>query len=234
MSIVEQDNIKAICLDIDGTLYPKFQMNLRLILTAFPNIKLGLSFNKVRKLYRSTQELEKPITQDREGFLDKQAKIYLGKTNPTDKELDKVKNAINKQFYLAWEKSFMSIKAYDNMLLTLQKAKDKGLKIALLSDFPIAEKVQTLGLENIVDFAISSEETGYLKPSLNTFLQLSNGINIDPKNCIYFGDSYNKDIIGANNAGMKTLYISNKKDKAKFKKANYICKDWYEIESLLL
>ncbi len=233
MSVIEENNIKALCLDIDGTLYSKMQMNLRLILTAFPNLKLGLRFNGIRKEYRLTQDSQPPRTFDRAGFLEKQAKLYLKRETSSVDEIEKIIKSMDKQFYQSWEKSFKSIKAFDNMRETLIKAKSKGLKIALLSDFPIAHKVETLGLKDIVDFAISSEETGFLKPDKHTFLHLTKNINIDPNNCIYFGDSYNKDIEGAKSIGMKTLYISNNNDKKKYEKADYICSNWREIETLL-
>lgn len=233
MSIIEEYDIKALCLDIDGTLYSKNQMNVRLIKTVFPNLKLGLSFNRVRKSYRKTQENEAPKTNDREGFLEKQAKLYLNKKTPSKQEIENVINQIENQFYKVWAKSFLDIKAFPNMQKTLQKAKNRELKIALLSDFPIANKVDTLNLTNIVDLAISSEESGYLKPSKMPFEKMIKIININPKNCIYFGDSYNKDIVGAKSLGMKTIYISKNKNYKKYEKADYICKDWYEVESLL-
>jgi putative hydrolase of the HAD superfamily len=234
MSILKDKDIKAICLDIDGTLYSKAQMNLRLIPTGFPNIKLGLSFNKIRQLYRQTQETEPPKTNDRLALVDKQARLYLKDKNPSDKKVQKVIDQIDKQFYKACEKSFLSIKGFDNMVETLIKAKDMGLTIALLSDFPVGKKVTTLKLENIVDYATSSEDSGYLKPSSKPFEFLCNHLNLDPKNCIYIGDSYNKDIVGAKKIDMQTIYISNKANKGNFTKADYICKDWFEIENLLL
>jgi len=233
MAIVKDKDIKAICLDIDGTLYPRFQMNLRLIPSFFPNIKLGINFNRIRQEYRKTQESEKPTSDDRKGFLEKQAKLYLNIKNPSKEELDKVINKIDKQFYKSWEKTFLSIRGYRNMVKTLKRAKELGLKIVLLSDFPIANKVSTLKLQQIVDFAISSEETGYLKPSEKPFIYITNYLKLDPKSCIYVGDSYNKDIIGAKKIDMKTLYIANKTKGKNYPKADYICKNWFEIEELL-
>ncbi len=233
MSILEEKNIKAICLDIDGTLYSRFQMNLRLIPTVFPNLKLGILFNKIRKEYRATQEENPPLTEDRLGLLEKQAKIYL-KNEDSKEKITKVIKQIDTQFYKNWAKSFQSIKAYDNMYETLEKAKSLGIKIALLSDFPIEKKMETLKIDKLVDFAISSEDTGYLKPSMKPFEYLANAIEVDPSNCIYIGDSYNKDIIGAKKINMKTLYLSKKAKKEKFQKADYICKNWFEIEKILL
>lgn len=233
MGIVKDKDIKAICLDIDGTLYPRFQMNLRLIPSFFPNIKLGINFNRVRQEYRRTQESEKPLSDDRKGFLEKQAKIYLNKENPSKEEIEKVIKKIDKQFYKTWEKTFLSIKGYTNMVNTLKKAKEEGLKIVLLSDFPIAKKVSTLKIQDIVDFAISSEETGYLKPSEKPFIYITNYLKFDPKSCIYVGDSYNKDIIGAKKIDMNTLYLANKSNDKNYPKADHICKNWFEIEKLL-
>ncbi|MCY1151987.1 MAG: HAD family hydrolase [Sphaerochaetaceae bacterium] len=233
MSTLKEKGIKAICLDIDGTLYPRSQMNLRLIPSFFPNIRLGLKFNKVRQMYRSTQEIDFPKSDNLEGFLEKQAKLYLNKKNPTKKEIEKVIRKIDKQFYKSWEKTFLSIRGYKNMLKTLERAKKENIKIVLLSDFPIAQKPKTLKVENIIDFAISSEQTGYLKPSEKPFIYICNNLNLDPKSCIYIGDSYNKDIIGAKKINMKTLYLTKKSNKKKYPEADFICKNWFEIEKKL-
>ena len=114
MSILKDQNIKAICLDIDGTLYSRFQMNIRLIPTVFPNLKLGIQFNNIRKEYRATQKNNPPLTEDRAGLLYKQAKLYL-KEDTSDKEINKVIKKINTQFYKKWAKSFKSIKQYNNI-----------------------------------------------------------------------------------------------------------------------
>lgn len=233
MSAILDNNIKAICLDIDGTLYSPLQLKLRLIPCFFPDIKLGAKFNSVRKQYRSTQEINPPESDDRKGLLEKQAKIYLNKKNPTQSQVQKVIEKIDKQFYKPWEKSFLSIKGFPNMADTIHRAKKEGLKIALLSDFPIAEKPTTLKINEAVDFAITSEDTGYLKPSAKAFLYITNYLELDPEHCLYVGDSYNKDIVGAKNINMQTLFVSNKKNKKKFPKADYICKDWFEIEKVL-
>jgi putative hydrolase of the HAD superfamily len=233
MSYVEEHNIKAFCLDVDGTLYPRRQMNVRLVRSAFPSLSIGLRFNGVRKKYRMTQESNPPREDSRRGLLEKQASLFL--ENKSDK--DSVENMIkkmDKQFYKSWAKSFLSIKAYPNMVEALTLAKEQGIKIAVLSDFPLEKKLETLGIAHLVDFALSSEDTGYLKPSNKAFDILCKGVGERPENCLYFGDSYDKDIIGGSGFNMHTLYIKKTSHKEKYPKASIICGNWKDVIKLTL
>lgn len=233
MSFVEEHNIKAFCLDVDGTLYSRRQMYFRLFLSAFPSLSIGLRFNSVRKMYRQTQESFPPKEDSRRGLLEKQASLFL--KNKTDKRsIDKMIEKMDKQFYKAWKHSFRNIKGFDNMVDALTMAKEKGIKIAVLSDFPLESKLETLGIAHLVDFALSSEDTGYLKPSNKAFDILCKGVSEKPENCLYFGDSYDKDIIGGSGFNMKTLLIKKTKHKEKYPKASLICENWNDVIRFVL
>jgi len=233
MSFVSENNIKAFCLDVDGTLYSRRQMNVRLARTAFPLLSIGLKFNGVRKEYRKTQESDPPKENSRRGLLVKQASLFLNGSDDK-KAIEEMINKIDKQFYQAWAKSFLSIKAFPNMVETLTMAKKQGIKIAVLSDFPLEKKLETLGIAHLVDFALSSEDTGYLKPSNFAFDVLCKGIGEKPENCLYFGDSYDKDIIGGTRFNMKTLFIKKTAHKEKYPKASIICASWQSMIDLIL
>lgn len=233
MSFISENNIKALCLDIDGTLYSRRQMNVRLVRTIFPSLLIGLKFNGVRKNYRKTQDINPPRENSRRGLLEKQASLFL-KGSDDKKAIERIIKKMDKQFYKAWAKSFLSIKAFDNMVEALTIAKDQGLKIAVLSDFPIEKKLETLGISHLVDFALSSEDTGYLKPSNFAFDMLCKGIGEKPENCLYFGDSYDKDIIGGNKFNMKTVYLKRTSHKNKFPQASIICYNWKNVIDLVL
>lgn len=234
MSYLEENGIKAFCLDIDGTLYSRRQMNVRLALTAFPNLFLGLKFNSVRKAYRLSQDKFPPSQMNRKGLLKKQAILFFRKKNPSEKEIASMIKKIDRQFYKAWAKSFLSINAYKNMAETLSEAKQRGIKIAVLSDFPLENKLKILKIDHLVDFAISSEDTGFLKPAKQTFEALCQGINEKPENCLFFGDSYDKDVIGSKDFGMHSLYIDKKATKDKYPKADIICRNWHDVLNLVL
>jgi putative hydrolase of the HAD superfamily len=233
MNYVEKHNIKAFCLDVDGTLYPRRQMYVRLMRTAFPSLSIGLRFNSVRKKYRETQESNPPFEDSRRGLLEKQASLFLGNKSNKD-SIEKMIVKMDKQFYKAWAKSFKSIKSFPNMVEALTLAKEQGIKIAVLSDFPIESKLETLGIAHLVDFALSSEDTGYLKPSNKAFDILCKGVGEKPENCLFFGDSYDKDIIGGNRFNMKTLLIMKTKHKEKYPEASLVCENWRDVIKFVL
>lgn len=233
MNYVEEHNIKAFCLDVDGTLYSLRQMYVRLFMTAFPSLSIGLRYNSVRKNYRKTQESNPPREDSRRGLLEKQASLFLGK-KADEKSIEKMITRVENQFYKVWAKSFLSIKAFPNMVEALTLAKEQGIKIAVLSDFPLERKLETLGIAHLVDFALSSEDTGYLKPSNKAFDILCKGVGEKPENCLFFGDSYDKDIIGGSGFNMSTVLIKKTKHKEKYPKASIICKSWKDVIKLVL
>jgi putative hydrolase of the HAD superfamily len=233
MNYVEEHNIKAFCLDVDGTLYSLPQMYVRLARTAFPSLSIGLRYNGVRKKYRLTQESNPPREDSRRGLLEKQASLFL-KAESNKSSIERMIDKIDKQFYKVWARSFLRIKAFPNMVEALTLAKQQGIKIAVLSDFPLERKLETLGISHLVDFALSSEDTGYLKPSNKAFDILCKGVGEKPENCLYFGDSYEKDIIGGSGFNMNTLLIKKTKHKEKYPKASIICESWKDVIDLVL
>lgn len=115
---------------------------------------------------------------------------------------------IERQFYSKWRTTFTKIRVYPQVRETFVWLKDLGLKVAVLSDFPIEEKLTTLGIEDLVDFSLCSEESGYLKPHPKPFLDMAKALEVDPSLLLYVGDSYSKDIVGANAVGMSSALIT--------------------------
>jgi putative hydrolase of the HAD superfamily len=84
-----------------------------------------------------------------------------------------------------------------------------GLKTAVMSDFPIGNKLKYFGLENLWDVEVSSEESGYLKPDKRPFLNLSMKLAVKPEEIIYVGNSYSYDVVGSKQTGMIAGHLSS-------------------------
>ena len=113
----------------------------------------------------------------------------------------------------------------------LKELKKRGLKLAVLSDFPVGKKLEYFKLANLFDYALSSESTGYLKPNPEPFKALASTIGFPPAEILFIGNNLRYDIAGASGTGMKTAYIGMKRDEK-------ICADikflWYkELRSVL-
>ncbi len=235
MGFLVDQGIRVLCLDIDGTIYPKRMLNSRMLRSTFPSLRLAMAFNWARKEYRRVQDQEPGLRPNREGLLDFQARLVAGRLGrPLDAHsLQKTRASIERQFYQAWERSFRSIKAYDGMRSALIEAKRHGLAIAVFSDFPLAGKLETLGIADLVDHAYSSEESGYLKPSSRAFSFLLERLALPPTQVLFMGDSYSKDCQGAKKAGMYSCLITSK-HKPVYPDADLVVCSWKEFASLVL
>ena len=75
-------------------------------------------------------------------------------------------------------------------------------------------KIDKLGLSNDIDFMVSSEETGLEKPSPIMFELALKKMNVKANEAAYFGDSLERDIVGAANVGIKPFWYIGEKDVA--------------------
>lgn len=89
------------------------------------------------------------------------------------------------------------------------------------------------GIEHYFSYYFSSKDLGFSKPDVRFFNALSSGMNILPENCFFIGNDYNKDIVGANAIGMKTV-LFNHSDTIFFTSvADYIITDFSELEEIM-
>lgn len=233
MGFLQEHNIKALCLDIDGTLYPKRMLNLRMIRSVFPSPLLGLRFNGVRQKYREVQQDESTEPEDRQGLLNRQANLMLQRFGKpvTEESTLLMRKRLDGQFYDAWQRSFLSIKPYPHMREALEMAKREGMQVVVFSDFPVAKKLETLGIADLVDVALSSEDSGYLKHSPKAFAYLLDHVDAAPGEVLYVGDSYTKDCQGAKGAGMRSALITS--SKKVYSDADLVISSWKEFISLV-
>ncbi|QFP41838.1 HAD family hydrolase [Borrelia miyamotoi] len=202
--------IKAVIFDFDGTLYPEIGLNLSMFSDFLKNIKFFLAFKKVRKEIRLLQSGQS-VPSNKNGLRSMQVEMlanYLG-FNPNRCEL-----LLNKIYYGAsFGDRFRSLKPYSGVHDLIYSLKSRGIKLGVMSDFPIATRVSNLlGIEDSFwDILYSSEDTGYLKPHKMAFLRIVDELGIDNNHILYVGNSYEYDILGASGVYMKTAYFSKKR-----------------------
>jgi putative hydrolase of the HAD superfamily len=70
------------------------------------------------------------------------------------------------------------------------------------------EKMRICDLERRVDYSIVAEEFGFGKPHPGIFLHVAEILGIKPEECIVVGDLIALDIVGAQAAGMRSVWIN--------------------------
>jgi HAD superfamily hydrolase (TIGR01549 family) len=96
----------------------------------------------------------------------------------------------------------------------LASLKEKGIRLAVLSnwDFRLPQALEEAGLLSFFDFVLPSAQVGLEKPAREFF---EKGVesarqfvrNLSPSECFYIGDHYEKDVVGARNAGLRPLWL---------------------------
>lgn len=198
---------RAIGFDIDGTLYPSWRLNLALAGFAVRNYRCLKAFGRVRhelrELFRSPEYRAAPPAGVEE-FHRLQAALVarrLGIDEETALE------GVERFFYQVVPESFDRIRTFPGVREALLRLKAAGLRLGALSDFPGERKLELMGLGDLFDVVMTSEETGYLKPEPEPVRVLSDRLGVGPAELLYVGNSAAYDVAGAKAAGAASAYI---------------------------
>lgn len=99
---------------------------------------------------------------------------------------------------------------FDDTKACLDKLSD-SYRLAIISNGPSdiqRDKINHTGIAEYFTDIIISGETGYGKPDIRIFRLLLSRLNTDPEETWMIGDSLRKDILGAQGAGMKTVWVN--------------------------
>jgi len=77
------------------------------------------------------------------------------------------------------------------------------------------KKIGILNNKKIIDVILSSVEVGYRKPNINGYIILSKKLEVQTNEMIYIGNE-EKDIIGANKAGIISILINRKDEEINY------------------
>jgi putative hydrolase of the HAD superfamily len=69
------------------------------------------------------------------------------------------------------------------------------------------QKITTLGLRGYFSCVVIATEIGLKKPDPRIFTYTSDKLSLKPGECLYLGDNYENDIIGAKEAGMASCWF---------------------------
>ena len=102
------------------------------------------------------------------------------------------------------------IQLYDDVLKSLEKLKKSSIKTAIITDgIPIKqyEKILRLGIDDLIDLVVISDEIGIRKPNPELYSYCLKKFKVKGHETIYVGDNIYKDIIPANFNKIHSVYI---------------------------
>ena len=104
-----------------------------------------------------------------------------------------------------WRTLLDAMEAEPGAVQTLRALKDRGLTLGIGTNMTLdwqLEKLRRLGLLELVDFVVTSEEVGVEKPDPKLFALCAEKADAPAEACCFVGDSLEKDALAARNCGM--------------------------------
>ncbi len=225
---------KAICFDIDGTLYSTGIMNAYIAKMAFYHPFVCARYNTMRRYLRSKQgDFEKTDLKDKT-FREREARMMKESSGSFSTD-EKARKYLDERYYKILFKYYNVIEKQPQVMRTMHYLRYKGIRMAALSDWPIQNKLKQIGVEDFMEFAVCSDDLGYLKPDVHCFEYLLYTLKLRASEVLYVGDSYQKDVLGPAKAGIDAVLMNcNEQDaEKKYPEAVKICKNWAEFDAWL-
>ena len=192
--------IKAIIFDLDNTLLDFIKMkqfSVKAAITAMN--EAGLEVNE-EKAYKDIFDLYVEKGWENQQVFDD----YLNQT------VGKVSNKILAAGIVSYRRAReATLLVYPNVNKTLIELIKMGIKLAVVSDAPSREawmRLYYLNLHHVFEPVLTYDDTGVRKPSEKPFKMALDVLNVEPEEALMIGDWPDRDVVGAKQIGMKTIF----------------------------
>ena len=192
--------IKAIIFDLDNTLLDFVKMkqfavkaSIRAMNEAGLNVDEESGYKDVMELYMTTGWENQLVFDD-----------YLKQTT------GEVSNKILAAGVVAYRRAReATLLVYPNVNKTLIELLKAQIRLAVVSDAPSREawmRLYYLNLHHVFDPVLTFDDTGARKPSPKPFKLALEKMNVGPDEALMIGDWPDRDVVGAKQIGMKTIF----------------------------
>ena len=192
--------IKAIIFDLDNTLLDFVKMkqfSVKAAITAMN--EAGLEVDE-KKAYEDIFDLYIERGWENQQVFDD----YLNQT------VGEVSNKILAAGIVSYRRAReATLLVYPNVNKTLIQLIKMGINLAVVSDAPSREawmRLYYLNLHHVFDPVLTFDDTGVRKPSPKPFQMALDYLKIEPNEAIMIGDWPERDVVGAKEIGMKTIF----------------------------
>ena len=111
--------------------------------------------------------------------------------------------------YNAYRRDHLQL--FPGALELLGRLRARGYKLGMITNGVAEthrEKIVVLGLEEVFDEIFIADEVGLAKPDPRIFLLAAERLGVAPQRCAMVGDRYDRDVRGAQDAGMFTVFVN--------------------------
>lgn len=206
MPLNNVNHIRAIVFDVDGTLYPQRPLQKQMLWELASQLardpRATLRTLKVLRAYRKAHELARNGVGPG-GAGDLQLIIASEIASEQPEFVERTASEWLQRRPLRHLKSCLP----PDLVSFLQKARDLGMRLGVVSDYPAVEKLSAMGIFDRFDAVISSQDQdiGLLKPNPRGLQTCLAKLAVDPADSVYVGDRADVDLPCASRA--KTQFV---------------------------
>ena len=192
--------IKAVVFDLDNTLVDFMQMKRQAVDAAILAMRdAGLKLSKEEIRNRIDQIYNERGIEFQSVF---DELLY--------REFEKVDYKILSAGVIAYRRAReAALVPYPHVTMTLIELSKMHIKLGVVSDAPAKEawlRLCYLDFHHLFDAVVTFEDTGMRKPNPEPFRKILDLLRISPKEAIMVGDWAERDVVGAAQVGMKTIF----------------------------
>lgn len=124
-----------------------------------------------------------------------------------------VENGEHRNASIIYRKKYTNTKRAVEGAAELLESLHGKAKLAIVSNNLLSEqvpKLREIGFEKYFDVLVTSAEAGVAKPDKRIFEIALEKLSVSPDEAVVVGDSFDKDIIGAYNAGIRSIWLNRK------------------------
>lgn len=201
--------IQAIIFDLDGTLYAQRRVRARMLLELaggfFGDPRGCYKVGRFLLAYRRAQEELRRLDAHR---AKDQLWLACQKTGTADQAWA---SRIVDEWMDQRPLRFLSQAIRPGLTTFLAKARRRGIKLGLCSDYPAERKLHALGLSGAFDVVVSAQDPAIdcFKPNPAGLLSVMSELGVRPDKAAYVGDRTDVDGETARRAGVQAYILSS-------------------------
>lgn len=205
--------MKIVIFDVDDTLYDQIEPFKRAMREVFPNEYEKLGSRKEGLYLRFRYYSDKVFHLTEDGSLSLEDMRVYRITEALKDFSFSVSEYSAKKFQEAYHYYQGKISLRDDVSDLLIDLNSKQIPVGILTNGPTnhqKKKIIQLGLFSFFneEKIFISEEMGVAKPDILAFRNIEETFGTLSENCVYIGDSYENDVIGAKSAGWHVIWLN--------------------------
>lgn len=204
---------RALIFDIDGTLYDQRRvracMLLRLLRNAAINPLTAVRTLRVLQSYRRAQEVLRHRDFDADtvpiDLTSEQIRVACELSGASRQEV----TAATARWMETVPLDLIGRARYVGLIELLESARERGIGLAVCSDYPAAAKLDALGIRRFFDVIVTAQdpEVGRFKPHPRSIEIALHRLNISPNDALFVGDRPDVDGVAATMAGVPVIMV---------------------------